>query len=355
MTTDMLSALLLLNPPQADAVHKRFEDFLKSSSTLSFSYKTTAPGGFAATGTFAMAAVPRIRFTQKLGPTEYVFISGRKGVLEMERASKSFREWSPIPVWAGPPNKLSTAPFFMFPEPFVTRSLRRMAPPNAQWKATPDGIETKYEDSSGAVTIRAAVDAAGRLTSFSRSVASGPQQRELLMTITDYKTNVPIPESVFEPEPPVGFVAEGIRTEQLPFSVGEAFPSAGWSQGGRAVTFEGVTGKKRSLVALVAGDCVPSAGLLKFLDENASVLGISGIKRIAVQADGKTVAVSRNWSLLQSARGTGFDMVRASSTPFLFLVAADGTIEKMWQGYHRSMHAALKKEIPAALKGEDQS
>jgi hypothetical protein len=226
----MLTLLLLTAVSQgADSVLQRNTSYMKAAKDLSVTLRMTVDGNpSVGQGHFRVKPSKSMVYRMKWDRYDYSFSIAGSEVVAIERGTKIYREYPDQGGLFVPEGDISPVPDYGFPIGLAAGSVRAMAPGGVAFKAdgkkAVDGVEcdqivATWPIQFGTVTLRAQIDAAGRMLGYTK-VVTGPNAHTVNLKIGNYKVNQNLPLSAFATPIPLGFVPETLPTGKYPLDLG---------------------------------------------------------------------------------------------------------------------------------------
>lgn len=306
-------ALVALRPATFQSVDERFEKYMRSGRDLAVDYKLTYRGVAAGQGRYVQKNGRNLYFSYKGVLGDYVFAQNEEDATEIENRTQVYFVSDPFPGRFEPNSRISGAPEVAFPSIMLASGIRRFG--NGPGKETVVGTETigkekadhvRYDVRGGQSPIQLDgwITADGRLLRFIIEAETPSGKIVTRFDFSNYRREA-VEAKLFAPAVPAGYRLDGVRRIMDPVSVGEKL----------AVS-------ERCLVALL-GKGEPDRKL--------------GVALDALKARIPILRVAPNDPMAKQ--------MRASDTPLVCLVGADGVVQRIWVGFADEFPAELADAI----------
>ncbi len=353
----MLTLLLLSVVKPADSPVDRFQNYMKGVKDLSVSLRMTVDKDpSVGTGFLRVNRPKHFVYRMKWSGHDYSFSINGPDALAIERSTKVYREY-PGGGFFIPEADISPVPDYGFPVALMAGSLRAMAPGGVQFKAegkkdvdgvAVDQVTANWAIQFGSITLRAWIDAAGRLVGYERIVV-GPNANTVRMKIANYRINASPPASDFATPIPLGFVPETLPPDNYPLNVGERVPMKSWKPLTGNKSLASMTAKKIAFYAIGDPNCEVSrrsAATIQNLTKRVVAKGGTAVA-LSVDRSAKQTAVYRGLSTFFDPTGHGADDLRTPGTPMFLLTAANGRVTRIWYGFNVAKAAEFTADVLA--------
>ena len=187
------------------------------------------------------------------------------------------------------------------------------------------------------------VDAQHHLTTL--NYVDGDPPVKTTIKFSDYKTNIPVPDSKFMLKPPAGFSSFSVRKVTPPHGIGETLPPATVVDGsGHASKFGSLLHGKPGFIAIVDPTSPPSLSSL------AAVGKIKDINVFIVNLNASGTGVKLGSApILHDPSGKLASDWRVGATPTFYLVDGAGKITNVWYGFDQSNSSRFATEVSDAV------
>lgn len=356
----MLTYLALLGMAQVNETLASFEDYMKRASSLSVTM--TIRNGLnpeEATGRYFLRRPDEQLWVMKSPNSDYSFAQSDTGLLEIENMQRLYHHYEPVSYLAEPESTLSTLPGMGFPRALVTGTLRSIVPRGVNF--TPVGSSPEEDGSStlaatffnGMSMLEVKINVAkdGKLLWQQTGAQGMPAERAVLIKYSDYNLRPTYPSGAFALKLPKGYMPEILEETFTPANVGTQAPFKGLAKlNGSAVDVITSLGKKTSLVVVAGSNCEPSMSLLKSVAKWAPQIEKKGAKIGVIWTEQKRASgAPTGFAEFYDPHGSAMKRFNTQFTPLFVMVAPNGVIKQVWQGYDTAIAGRYEKEILDAV------
>ncbi|MCX7799080.1 MAG: DUF2092 domain-containing protein [Fimbriimonadales bacterium] len=338
----LLLPLALAQPATGDAAIQRLDRYLRSAPVFRVDLEATMEGyPGKGTGSLVFAQNRRLLFAMKWGPSDYTFAAGPWGALELERATRNYAEYPPVPGGLPfPDSAISRTASIGLPNYLLARKVSEAVPSDGRpakflgrekiGTVGVDHVQTSASNPMGTATADLWIDDQGRLLRYRLEVRSMMGTRRSEQRYSNWRLLQSIPDAAFKPRIPSGFTPVFFERDPVPVQIGSRLPSfALTAPNGRRVGFDALKGPKGLLIVAVRASCEPSRRLLQALRGTFESLPAKGVNVAYLSYDGKPVP---GLPVHMAGKDVVEDRLGLPGTPFLMLVQADGIVRWLYFG-----------------------
>jgi hypothetical protein len=340
----MLTLLLFGQAPTAEAILKRFDQYMKRADSLAITLKARVNGQSIGEGYMKLDRPGRMHLSVKLRGSELAFILNEQEGLELDRGHQAYANHPTYGQLFIPEFKLSQVLNYASPSFLIRGSSRGMFPPDLKPQVTPkvmvNGVSTdilsaKQNGPMGETEMKYWFDSAGRLVKFYSRSASPQGTLVVEHDYSGYTMNPKFASTEFSTKLHLGYMPFSLAQAGYGIPQGEQVPNIQLknANSGAQTNLTSLTSGANTLVLFADPDFPSNTALLASLKDVVkkvpdSRLIVVGLRRDVASA--KKIGASE---VYYDPTGTQLVKMAIPAGPTILLIDKKGKLAQMFMGF----------------------